>query len=96
MQITPSITDFDHIEYAGCATVLNFLSNDLTEILKQSYPSIEYKLVVTETDIGKELVNLWKNSLLKNTTLTSVGKTLAISIIKAKTGIVLNEGIWIN
>jgi len=50
----------------------------------------------SKTSLGEELVKTWDNSRIKNLSLTSVGKLIAITYYKQITGSPLNVDIWIN
>lgn len=54
------------------------------------------KKMTEETDMGKELFELWDKSQIKNLTLTSVGIAIAASYFEQTTGEKIDIGIWIN
>lgn len=54
------------------------------------------KKIVEETDIGKELIDLWEKSNLKHLSLTSVGIAIGASYFEQVTGEKIDISIWIN
>jgi len=54
------------------------------------------KKIAEETDVGKELVELWEKSSLKNLSLTSVGIAIGASYFEQTTGEKIDISIWIN
>ncbi|MFH1048173.1 MAG: LPO_1073/Vpar_1526 family protein [Patescibacteria group bacterium] len=54
------------------------------------------KKIVEETDIGKELIDLWEKSVLKHLSLTSVGIAIGASYFEQIVGEKIDIGIWIN
>jgi len=54
------------------------------------------KKITEETDAGKELVELWEKSSLKNLSLTSVGIAIGASYFEQITGEKIDISIWIN
>ena len=52
--------------------------------------------IIDETDIGKELLDLWEKSNLKHLSLTSVGIAIGASYFEQVTGGKIDIGIWIN
>ena len=54
------------------------------------------KKILDETEIGKELLDLWENSNLKHLSLTSVGIVIGASYFEQVTGEKIDIGIWIN
>lgn len=54
------------------------------------------KKITEETDTGKELVELWEKSSLKNLSLTSVGIAIGASYFEQTTGEKIDISIWIN
>lgn len=54
------------------------------------------KKISDETDIGKELLDLWEKSNLKHLSLTSVGIAIGVSYFEQVTGEKIDLGIWIN
>jgi hypothetical protein len=54
------------------------------------------KKIADETDIGKELLDLWEKSNLKHLSLTSVGIAIGASYFEQVTGEKINIDIWIN
>jgi len=54
------------------------------------------KKISDETDIGKELLDLWEKSNLKHLSLTSVGIAIGASYFEQVTGEKIDIGIWIN
>jgi len=54
------------------------------------------KKITEETNVGKELVELWEKSSLKNLSLTSVGIAIGASYFEQITGDKIDISIWIN
>lgn len=54
------------------------------------------KKISDETEIGKELLDLWEKSNLKHLSLTSVGIAIGASYFEQVTGEKIDIGIWIN
>ena len=54
------------------------------------------KKIVAETDIGKELIELWEKSNLKHLSLTSVGIVIGASYFEQTVGEKIDISIWIN
>jgi hypothetical protein len=54
------------------------------------------KKISYETEIGKELLDLWEKSNLKHLSLTSVGIAIGVSYFEQVTGEKIDIGIWIN
>ena len=54
------------------------------------------KKIVKDTDIGRELLDLWEKSNLKHLSLTSVGIAIGASYFEQVTGEKIDIGIWIN
>lgn len=53
------------------------------------------ELIKSQGDFMIGLFDVWENSSLKNTTLTSVGIAIATANLRRKTGITVDLGIWI-
>lgn len=56
---------------------------------------IEIKLTELGSDFMAKLFDIWKNSAMKNMTLTSVGIAIAQANYRRKTGLTLDLSIWI-
>ena len=54
------------------------------------------KKIQEETDIGKELIELWEKSNISHLSLTSVGIAIAASYFEQTVGEKIDIGIWIN
>lgn len=54
------------------------------------------KKIAEETDIGKELIDLWEKSALKHLSLTSVGIAISASYFEQTVGEKIDISIWIN
>lgn len=54
------------------------------------------KKIIEETDIGKELIELWEKSVLKHLSLTSVGIAIGASYFEQTTGAKIDIDLWIN
>lgn len=52
--------------------------------------------ILNETDVGKEVLNLWDNTFLKNLSLTTVGIAIAITYFEQTVGKKVDINIWIN
>ncbi len=60
-----------------------------------SNEEIETKLTELGSDFMAKLLDVWKNSAMKNMTLTSVGIAIAQANYRRKTGLTLDLSIWI-
>ncbi len=60
-----------------------------------SNEEIEIKLTELGSDFMARLFDVWKNSAMKNMTLTSVGIAIAQANYRRKTGLTLDLSIWI-
>jgi len=54
------------------------------------------KKVLEETEIGKELLDIWEKSALEHLSLTSVGIAIGASYFEQTTGAKIDIDIWIN
>ena len=54
------------------------------------------KKILDETEIGKNLLEIWEKSLLKHLSLTSVGIAIAAAYFEQTVGEKINIDIWIN
>ena len=54
------------------------------------------KKIAEETEIGKELLDMWEKSSIKHLSLTSVGIAIAASYFEQTTGEKIDISIWIN
>ena len=54
------------------------------------------KKILDETEIGKELLDIWEKSALKHLSLTSVGIAIGASYFEQTTGAKIDIDIWIN
>lgn len=93
-------TQFEHLEYVGVATN-SVLTRDIVNIFKENYPAIfpiptDIEAVLNGYDVGKNLLATWRNSKIKELTLTSVGIAVAISYIEKITNQSFDVDVWIN
>ncbi|MDF1997604.1 LPO_1073/Vpar_1526 family protein [Peribacillus frigoritolerans] len=90
---------YQHLQYAGCISI-SMGESDLNSIFKNKFPNIldevnvTDKLLATDQNIGK-VQHYWQNSIVKNSTLTSVGIAIAHANFVNKTGILADLSIWI-
>lgn len=89
---------FQHLEYASCIAI-SIGRIDYNRVIKGKFPNVNEGEEMQKIINGnKELVimsNMWNNSQLCNSRLTSVGIAIAIANIKIKTGLECDLGIWI-
>ena len=89
---------FQHLEYASCIAI-SIGSIDYNRIIKGKFSNFnEDKEIQKIINGNKELAimsNMWDNSKLCNSSLTSVGIAIAIANLKIKTGLECDLGIWI-
>lgn len=89
---------FQHLEYASCLNI-SIASIEYIRIIKTKFPQIktddEAKRIINENRELRLMNDLWDNSKMCNSTLTSVGIAIAVANIKIKTGLDYNLGIWI-
>ncbi len=78
------------------------ISDEISEELKKIFDQyilpnnkIKDKLIELGDDFMKDLFDIWDNSSIKNTTLTSVGIAIAQANYIRKTGESLDLGLWI-
>lgn len=98
IEIDKNNSIFKHLEYASCLNI-SIGSVDYTRIIESKFPQIKSSEEAKKVINGdKELLlmsNMWNNSQLCNSSLTSVGIAIAVANIKVKTGIEYDLGIWI-
>ncbi|NRT90079.1 LPO_1073/Vpar_1526 family protein [Clostridium beijerinckii] len=89
---------FQHLEYASCLNV-SIGSIDYASIIENKFPQIksleEAKSIINGNMELSLMSDMWGNSKMRNSTLTSVGIAIALANIKAKTGMNYDLGIWI-
>ncbi|MBM7835699.1 LPO_1073/Vpar_1526 family protein [Clostridium sardiniense] len=89
---------FGHLEYTSCLNV-SIGSCDYNRIIELKFPQIknteEAKKIINGNRELSLMENMWDNSKLCNSLLTSVGIAIAIANIKIKTGMNFDLGIWI-
>ncbi|MDD5625553.1 MAG: hypothetical protein PHG83_00085 [Patescibacteria group bacterium] len=93
--------EFEHLAYTGCASISDIASHDIISLLKSNYPDIfkddntpDKLLVNNET--ATKLMAVWKDTQIKNMSLTSVGIVIASTFYEQVTGDSINIDIWIN
>ncbi|AOY53364.1 LPO_1073/Vpar_1526 family protein [Clostridium perfringens] len=89
---------FQHLEYVSCLN-LSIGSVNYTYLIQNKFPQIKNeeksKSVISDDKELSLMLDMWDNSKLCNSSLTSVGIAIAVANIKAKTGIDYDLGIWI-
>jgi len=92
--ITKKQSNFIHLQYTGCASILQIdatnRKNDLNQILLDKYSGLFSKMTYEEIQdlieekcpYMKDVFDLWNNSLMKNVRLTSVGQAIAHANLK--------------
>lgn len=75
----------------------NFLRNSrlITKSNMHPHEEIKSKLKKIGSNFMENLFDIWKNSAMKNMTLTSVGIAIAQANFRRKTGLSLDLDIWI-
>ena len=89
---------FQHLEYVSCLN-LSIGSVNYTYLIQNKFPQIKNeeksKSIISDDKELSIMLDMWDNSQLCNSSLTSVGIAIAVSNIKAKTGLDCDLGIWI-
>lgn len=89
---------FQHLEYASCLNI-SIGSTNYTKIIENKFPQIkttdEANKIINENSELRFMNDLWSNSKMCNSTITSVGIAIAVANIKVKTGLDYDLGIWI-
>lgn len=89
---------FQHLEYASCLNI-SIGSIEYDRIIENKFPQIkdieEAERVISGNSELSLMKNLWDNSQMCHSTLTSVGIAIAVANIKIKTGVDYDLGIWI-
>ncbi|NFG24858.1 hypothetical protein FDF11_13435 [Clostridium botulinum] len=98
IEIIENNSIFQHLEYASCLNI-SIGQIDYTSIIKNKFPQIksfeEAKRIINEDRELSFMSNMWDNSKMCNSSLTSVGIAIALANIKVKTGLDYNLGLWI-
>ena len=93
-----SYSAFQHLEYVSCLN-LSIGSCNYAKLIQYKFPQIqneEQSISVINNDKELSIMSdMWDNSKLCNSSLTSVGIAIAVANIKAKIGIDYDLGIWI-
>lgn len=94
-------TFYQHLQYTGCISI-SIGEKDFNTIIKNRFPdkleksgvNVTDELLAIDTNVGK-VQHYWKDSLAKNSTLTSVGIAVAHANFVNKSGIKADLSIWI-
>lgn len=89
-------TDFE--EYLKKKKIDEEITKKLTAIYESHIKNNDEvkKKILEETEVGKELLDLWEKSALKHLSLTSVGIAIGASYFEQTTGEKIDIDIWIN
>lgn len=89
---------YQHLQYAGCASISSMGSVTFERIINAHYPAGKKELseILSEASPNlSKIVQKWEATLLKNSSLTSVGIAIALSNLKRRTDFDWDLRIWI-